>query len=67
MMYLFDTDRSGTISFEELRRVLKILGGLKMYSRDTIASKKSKTGGLFNFNDKKKKSSKVKNMVGLLF
>ena len=31
MMYLVDRDRNGQISYEEFRRVLKYLGGVKSY------------------------------------
>ena len=39
MMYLFDWDRSGAISFRELKMMLKMLGGLKKYDKMGIMNK----------------------------
>ena len=58
MMYVFDADGSGSIDYRELRRMLKALGGHKMYSRDQIMYKKKNKG--------KKKKKKNKGLKGLL-
>lgn len=38
-MIIFDWDRSGTISFRELKMMLKMLGGIKKYDRLGIMNK----------------------------
>ena len=62
MMYMFDQDRSGAISYDELRKILKHLGGVKMYSKDKIKEKKQKKnkvkGDKKNKKEKKEKKDK---------
>lgn len=58
MMYMFDADGSGAINFMELRMILKMMGGIKHYDRNTIMSKKK------NKKNKKKKGKGMHNMFG---
>lgn len=67
-MYMFDTDRSGTISYAEFRRILKLLGGVKTYSKDKLIGKKGKKAKEGKDKSKKdKKSGKIKDVVGHFF
>lgn len=62
-MYLFDWDRSGAISFRELKMMLKMLGGIKKYDKMGIMNKfKGGKGG----KGKKYKKDKSKKKKGLM-
>lgn len=63
-MYLFDWDRSGAISFRELKMMLKMLGGIKKYDKMGIMTKFK--GGKNGKKDKKGKKDKSKKMKGFM-
>ena len=60
-MYLFDWDRSGAISFRELKMMLKMLGGIKKYDKMGIMNK-FKNGK----KGKKEKSMKKKGLKKII-
>ena len=66
MMYLFDWDRSGAISFKELKMMLKMLGGIKKYDKIGLMNKFKNGKGKKN-KDKSMKKKGLKKIIDFMW